>query len=87
MTSGERCTNITVICRMNSFDIYLPPMVIFPRERMAESLMTGTSCEWPRDRALDFQLREPGLESLAALIKTLVKCFRSTLLKFTQLYK
>ena len=45
VTSGERGANITVICGMNPVGIYLPPMFIFPRKRMVESLMTGAPCQ------------------------------------------
>ena len=41
VTSGERGKNITVVCAMNAAGIYLPPMIIFPRKRMVESLMNG----------------------------------------------
>ncbi|XP_041351386.1 flocculation protein FLO11-like [Gigantopelta aegis] len=41
VTSGERGTTVTVICAINAAGTYLPPIMIFPRKRMAESLMTG----------------------------------------------
>jgi len=41
ITSGERGSTVTVICAMSSAGVYLPPMLIFPRKRMADSLMMG----------------------------------------------
>ena len=41
VTSGERGKNVTVVCAMNAAGVYLPPMIIFPRKRMVESLMNG----------------------------------------------
>ena len=39
MTSGETGTTVTVICATNAVGTYVPPMFIFPRKRMVESLM------------------------------------------------
>ncbi|XP_064596786.1 uncharacterized protein LOC135463456 [Liolophura sinensis] len=39
--SGERGKNVTVICAMNAIGVYVPPMFIFPRKRMNDTLMTG----------------------------------------------
>ena len=41
MTSGERGTTVTVICAMNAAGSFIPPMIIFPRMRMAPGLMKG----------------------------------------------
>ncbi|CAM1305346.1 Uncharacterised protein r2_g1513 [Pycnogonum litorale] len=41
VTSGERGKNVTVICAMNACGTYIPPIFIFPRKRMAESLLNG----------------------------------------------
>jgi len=41
MTSGERGTTVTVVCAMSAAGSFIPPMVIFPRKRMAEGLMRG----------------------------------------------
>ena len=41
MTSAERGTTVTVICAMSAAGSYIPPMLIFPRKRMAEGLMRG----------------------------------------------
>ena len=41
MTSGERGKTVTVICAMSAAGTYLPPIMIFPRKRMIESLMAG----------------------------------------------
>ena len=41
VTSGVRGKNVTVVCAMNAAGIYLPPMIIFTRKRMVESLMNG----------------------------------------------
>ena len=41
ITSGERGHTVTVICAMNASGTYLPPMLIFPRKRMSDLLMTG----------------------------------------------
>lgn len=41
MTSGERGATVTVICAMSASGTFLPPMMIFPRKRMVDTLMTG----------------------------------------------
>lgn len=41
MTSAERGTTVTVVCSMNASGSYIPPMLIFPRKKMAEGLMKG----------------------------------------------
>ena len=41
MTSGERGTTVTVMCAMSAAGSYIPPMLIFPRKRLAEGLMRG----------------------------------------------
>lgn len=41
ITSGERGKTVTVICAMSASGVYLPPMLIFPRKRMVDSLMHG----------------------------------------------
>ena len=41
MTSGERGSTVTVICAMNATGSHMPPMFIFPRKRMVDTLMTG----------------------------------------------
>ena len=41
MTSGERGPTVTVICCMNAAGTYVPPMMIFPRKRMIDTLMNG----------------------------------------------
>ena len=38
VTSGERGTNITVMCAMSASGNYIPPMFIFPRQRMTPLL-------------------------------------------------
>ena len=45
ITSGERDFTVTVICAMNAVGTYLPPMLIFPRKRMADVLMVGAPPE------------------------------------------
>ena len=39
MTSGEKGKTVTVLCATNAAGAYIPPMFIFPRKRMVESLM------------------------------------------------
>ena len=39
--SAERGKNVTVLCAQNAAGIYVPPMFIFPRQRMAEGLMNN----------------------------------------------
>ena len=41
MTSGEKGKTVTVICAMNAAGSYIPPLFIFPRKRMVESLMNS----------------------------------------------
>lgn len=41
VTSGERGVNTTCICCMNAAGEFVPPMLIFKRKRMTESLMRG----------------------------------------------
>lgn len=41
MTSGEKGATVTVLCCMNAAGQYIPPMIIFPRKRLAEGLMRG----------------------------------------------
>ena len=42
VTSGERGQTVTAICGMNAAGMYIPPMFIFPRKRMVDSLMNGS---------------------------------------------
>ena len=37
--SGEKGRTVTVICASNAAGGYIPPMIIFPRKRMVDSLM------------------------------------------------
>lgn len=39
MTSGERGKTVTVVCTMSASGSYIPPMFIFPRQRMVDTLM------------------------------------------------
>jgi len=39
VTSGERGSLVTFVCACNAAGIFLPPMYIFPRKRMVDSLM------------------------------------------------
>ena len=41
MTSAERGTLVTALCTMSAGGQYVPPMMIFPRARMSDVLMTG----------------------------------------------
>lgn len=41
MTSGEKGKTVTVLCATNAAGAYIPPMFIFPRKRMVESLMNN----------------------------------------------
>ena len=41
LTSGERGATVTVICGMKAAGTYLPPMFIFPRQRMVDRLTVG----------------------------------------------
>lgn len=41
VTSWERGKNITVICCMNGAGRFIPPMIIFPRQRMSPVLQKG----------------------------------------------
>jgi len=41
ITSGERGATVTVICAMSAAGQYVPPMMIWPRKRMADALMRG----------------------------------------------
>lgn len=40
-TSDERGTLVTLVCACSAAGVFLPPMFIFPRKRMVESLMNG----------------------------------------------
>lgn len=40
-TSAERGKNVTVVCALSATGIYVPPMFIFPRQRVKPSLRTG----------------------------------------------
>ena len=42
VTSGERGQNVTAICAMSAAGTYVPPMFIFPRKNLKESLMAGS---------------------------------------------
>ena len=42
ITSAERGKTITVVCAMNATGTYIPPMFIFPRKRMVNTLMRGS---------------------------------------------
>ena len=41
LTSLEKEKTITVVCAMNSIGNYIPPMFIFPRKRMVQTLLNG----------------------------------------------
>ena len=41
LTSAERGTLVTMLCACNAAGGFLPPMYIFPRKRMMETLMNG----------------------------------------------
>lgn len=41
MTSGEKGKTVTVICATNAVGNYIPPMFIFPRKRMVDTLMNN----------------------------------------------
>lgn len=41
VTSGERGKNVTIVCSMNATGVYIPPMIIFPRKRLAPALTRG----------------------------------------------
>jgi hypothetical protein len=41
MTSGEKGKTVTTVCCMNAGGTYIPPILIFPRKNMAQSLMNG----------------------------------------------
>lgn len=41
ITSAERGTLVSLLCACNAAGGYLPPMYIFPRKRMTETLMNG----------------------------------------------
>ena len=41
ITSGERGSNVTVMCAASAGGQYVPPMFIFPRKRMNDALMNG----------------------------------------------
>jgi len=41
ITSGERGRTVTVICSMSAAGTFLPPMLIYPRKRMVDALMSG----------------------------------------------
>ena len=40
-TRGERGVAVTVLCAMNAAGVFLPPMFIYPRKRMIDSLING----------------------------------------------
>ena len=44
-TSWERGKNVTVVCAMSAIGNYIPPMFIYPRQRMSQQLQKGG----PRD--------------------------------------
>ena len=41
MSSAERGSNITALCCMNATGGFIPPLFVFPRKRMLDSLMNG----------------------------------------------
>nr|CAI5835300.1 unnamed protein product [Callosobruchus analis] len=41
LSSAERGQHVTVVCAMNAVGTYIPPVLIYPRQRMNEDLMTG----------------------------------------------
>ena len=41
VTSGERGTLFTTVCAYSAAGCYLPPMLIFPRQRMTDTFMKG----------------------------------------------
>jgi hypothetical protein len=63
LTSGERGKNITVVCCMSATGSFVPPVFIFPRVRMKNSLMdhspsgsvgTCTKSGWINEEAFEF---------------------------------
>nr|CAI5855031.1 unnamed protein product [Callosobruchus analis] len=40
LSSAEREQHLTVVCAMSAIGIYIPPVLIYPRQRMNEDLMT-----------------------------------------------
>lgn len=42
IVSGERGSNITVVCSVNATGNYVPPMFIYPRKHMTDRLLVGT---------------------------------------------
>ena len=42
ITSGQRGRTVMVICSMSAAGTFLPPMLIYPRKRMVDTLMSGT---------------------------------------------
>lgn len=65
LTSAEKGKTITVVCCMSAAGTFVPPMFIFPRMRMKESLMdhsppgsvgTCTKTGWINEAAFDFWL-------------------------------
>ena len=41
VTSAERGVTVTAVCAMNADGLFVPPMLIWPRIRMVDTLMTG----------------------------------------------
>ena len=41
VTSGEKGKTVTTVCCMNAGGTFVPPMLIFPRKHMAQSLLNG----------------------------------------------
>nr|CAI5839228.1 unnamed protein product [Callosobruchus analis] len=41
LSSAERGQHVTVVCAMNAIATYIPPVLIYPRQRMHEDLMMG----------------------------------------------
>jgi DDE superfamily endonuclease len=63
LTSGERGRTVTVVCCMSAAGSFVPPMFIFPRVRMKQSLMdhspsgsigTCTKSGWINEEAFEF---------------------------------
>nr|KAI8769882.1 jerky protein homolog-like [Biomphalaria glabrata] len=49
VTSAERGQTVTVLCAMNAAGTYIPPIFIFPRKRIVDSLM---NCCFPASKGL-----------------------------------
>jgi len=63
LTSGEKGKTVTVVCCISATGTYVPPMFVFSRVRMKQSLMdhspagavgTSTKSGWINDESFDF---------------------------------